>query len=147
MLFAQAQIAMLTIATFNEQPKAKRLRDQLANAGVAAEIVGEGAIQRVAFMSKPQANVKVKVDEQDFEKAQSLLRDWEKTDPELGSAIRCPQCGSVEIEYPQLTRKFLTPAIASILFALHIFPKEFYCRSCHYTWPPKEEPEKAQWWQ
>ena len=146
MLFAPAQ-PMVTIATFNEQAKAKHLRDRFSQAGVGAEIFGEGALQRVAFMSKPQANVKVRVHEADFEKAQQLMRDWETSDPEVGCALRCPQCGSSEIEYPQLTRKFLTPAIASVLFALKIIPKQFYCRSCHYTWPLKEVPEKEQWWQ
>jgi hypothetical protein len=138
---------MVTIGTYNEQSKARHLRDRLQQAGVNADIVGEGHLQRVAFMSKPQANVKVKVDEKDFEKAQNLMVDWEKSDPDIGSALRCPQCGSSDIEYPQLTRKFLTPAMASVLFALKIFPKEFYCHSCHYTWPEREEPEKEQWWQ
>lgn len=130
---------MVTIATFNEQSKAKHLRDRLQQAGVRADIIGEGYLQRVAFMSKPQANVKLKVDETDFEKAQSLMVEWEKADPDIGSALRCPQCGSAEIEYPQLTRKFLTPALASVLFALRVFPKEFYCQSCHYTWTPEIE--------
>jgi predicted RNA-binding Zn-ribbon protein involved in translation (DUF1610 family) len=138
---------MVTIATFNEQSKGRHLRDRLQQAGVNADVIGEGHLQRVAFMSKPQANVKVKVDEKDFEKAQSLMVEWEKSDPEIGTALRCPQCGSSEIEYPQLTRKFLTPALASILFALKIFPKEFYCHSCHFTWPAAEEKEVEQWWQ
>ena len=42
--------------------------------------------------------------------------EWEAADPDIG-AIRCPQCNSPRIEYPQLTRKFLTPALAGILFA------------------------------
>ncbi len=138
---------MVTIATFNEQTKAKHLRERLEQAGVQADIIGEGAIQRVAFMSKPQANVKVKVEESDFAKAQTLMREWEAADPEIGSALRCPQCGSAEIEFPQLTRKFLTPALAGILFALKVFPKEFYCQSCHYTWPLREEKVAEQWWQ
>ena len=62
------------------------------------------------------------------------MREWEASDPDVGSAIRCPQCESSSIEYPQMTRKFLTPAIASVLFALKIFPKEFYCQDCQFTW-------------
>ena len=43
-----------------------------------------------------------------------LMVGWEASDPEIANAlIRCPQCHSSRIEYPQLTRKFLTPAIAS----------------------------------
>lgn len=138
---------MVTIATYNEQAKAKHLRERLKEAGVKADILGEGALQRVAFMSKPQANVKVKVAEGDFEEAQRLMREWEKSDPEVGAALRCPQCGSAEIEFPQMSRKFLTPALTSILFALKVFPKQFYCQNCHNTWALKEEKEKDQWWQ
>ena len=87
-------------------------------------------------MSKPQANAKVLVTEEDFERANKLMVEWEASDPEIGSAIRCPQCKSPRIEYPQLTRKFITPSIASVLFALKIFQKEFYCQDCHFTWSP-----------
>ena len=86
-------------------------------------------------MSKPQANVKVMVEDDDFEKALALLMQWESSDPDITAAIiRCPQCGSARIQYPQMTRKALTPALASVLFALKIFPKEFYCEDCHFTW-------------
>jgi Putative prokaryotic signal transducing protein len=126
---------MVTVATFNDAAKAKRLKERLQQAGLRADMINEGHIQQVAFMSKPQANVKVKVDDNDFEKARGLMVEWESTDPEVASAmIRCPQCNSSQIEYPQMTRKFLTPALASVLFALKIFPKEFYCENCHFTW-------------
>lgn len=126
---------MVTIATFNDAAKAKRLKERLQEAGLQADMINEGHIQQVAFMSKPQANVKVKVDDNDFEKALGLMVQWESTDPDVASAmIRCPQCNSSQIEYPQMTRKFLTPALASVLFALKIFPKEFYCENCHFTW-------------
>ncbi len=137
---------MVTIATYNDQAKAKHLRGRLQQAGVRADILGEGTLQRVAFMSKPQANVKVKVDEKDFENAQTLMREWEESDPTIGAALSCPNCGSSEIEYPQLTRKFLTPALASVLFALKIFPKEFYCKNCHFTWANESEGQISRLW-
>jgi transposase-like protein len=138
---------MVTIATFNEPAKAKRLKDRFEQAGIKADIHNEGHLQTVAFMSKPQANVKVQVDDQDFERGQQLMVEWEATDPDVASAvIRCPQCGSPRIEYPQLTRKALTPAMASILFALKIFPKEFYCEDCHYTWSNQEQRTLARLW-
>src|SRR2546421_4230360 len=119
---------MVTIATFNETAKAKRLKDRLQQAGLKTDIHNEGHLQQVAFMSKPQANVKVQVDDDDFERAQQFMVEWEANDPDIASAlIRCHQCGSSRIQYPQLTRKFITPAIASLLFTLKMFPKEFYC--------------------
>jgi hypothetical protein len=138
---------MVTIATFNEPAKAKRLKERLQQAGIQADIHNESQLQKMAFMSKPQANVKVEVDDNDFERVQQLMVEWESTDPDIANAlIRCPQCGSSRIEYPQMTRKFITPAMASILFALRIFPKEFYCEDCHYTWSNEERPALARFW-
>lgn len=138
---------MVTVATFNDTAKAKRLKERLQQAGLRADMINEGHIQQVAFMSKPQANVKVKVDDNDFEKTRGLMIEWESIDPEIAAGmIRCPQCNSSQIEYPQMTRKFLTPALASVLFALKIFPKEFYCQNCHFTWSNEDQGRLFRLW-
>jgi transposase-like protein len=138
---------MVTIATLHDPAKAKELKARFQQAGLKADIHNERYLQQVAFMSKPQANVKVQVDDADFERAQQLMVEWEANDPDIASAIlRCPQCGSSRIEYPQLTRKALTPAMAGVLFALKIFPKEFYCEDCHFTWTNEEERTLARLW-
>jgi transposase-like protein len=138
---------MVTIATFNEPASAKRLKERLQQAGLKVDVHNESHLQQVAFMSKPQANAKVLVEDNDFERAQSLMVEWEASDPDVAAAvIRCPQCGSSRIEYPQLTRKAITPAVASVLFALRIFPKEFYCQDCHFTWSNEEDRTLARLW-
>jgi len=138
---------MVTIATFNEPASAKRLKERLQQAGLKADVHNESHLQQVASMSKPQANAKVLVEDNDFERAQSLMVEWEASDPDVAAAvIRCPQCGSSRIEYPQLTRKAITPAMASVLFALRIFPKEFYCQDCHFTWSNEEDRTLARLW-
>src|ERR1051325_4437811 len=80
---------MVTIATFNEPAKAKHLKTRLQDAGVKADVHNEGHLQKMAFMSQPQANAKVLVHEDDFEKANQLMPEWEARDPEMGSAILC----------------------------------------------------------
>lgn len=138
---------MVTIATFNEAAKARGLKDRLHQAGIAADVHNESYLQKVAFMSKPQASQKVMVEDSDFERAQQLMVEWESVDPDIKSAlVRCPQCDSPRIEYPQLTRKFLSPALASVVFALRIFPKEFYCQDCHYTWTTENQRTLARFW-
>src|ERR1700726_4118021 len=138
---------MVTIATFNDPAKAKQLKQSFQQAGLHADIHNERYLQGVAFMSKPQANAKVMVEDKDFERAQSLMVAWEASDPDIAAAIiRCPQCGSSRIEYPQMTRKALTPALASILFALRIFRKEFYCEDCPYTWSNEAQRTLARLW-
>lgn len=125
---------MVTIATFNEPAKAKHLKDRLQEAGVKADVYNEGQMQAVAFMGKPQANAKVMVEEHDFQKAHEFMVEWEPNDPQIGAALRCPNCQSPRIEYPQMTRRFFTPWLANVLFALRIVEKEFYCRDCQNTW-------------
>ena len=131
---------MVTIATFNEPAKAKELKTRFQQAGLHADVHNEAQLQAVGFMSRPQANAKVLVEDTDFEKAQSLMIEWEATDPVIAAAlIRCPQCGSSRIEYPQMTRKFMTPALVGLLCAIRVIPKEFYCEDCHFTWSNQAE--------
>ena len=139
---------MVTIATFDDAAKAKHLKKRLQDAGVKADVYTE-RLQAVASLSDPHQNTKVMVEEEEFAKANQLLIEWEPTDPQIGSAIRCPQCKSPRIQYPQLARRFpLVPGLAAILFALKIFPKQFYCEDCHYTWGKDGDPlpkQKEAW--
>ena len=64
---------MVTIATYNEPAKAKRLKEKFQAAGVKADVHNEAGLQTYAFMSKPQANAKVMVGEEDFERAQHAV--------------------------------------------------------------------------
>jgi hypothetical protein len=99
---------MVTIATYNEPAKAKRLKEKFQQAGVKADLHNEATLQTYAFMSKPQANAKVMVAEDDFERAQTLMVEWEAADPDIG-ALRSHNAPPVE--YPQLTRKFSPPRL------------------------------------
>ena len=76
---------MVTIATYNEPAKAKRLKEKFQQAGVKADLHNEANLQTYAFMSKPQANAKVMVDENDFDRAQALMVEWEAGDPDIGA--------------------------------------------------------------
>ncbi len=138
---------MVTIATFNEPAKARQLKRRFQDAGLKADVHNEAPLQQVGFMSRPQANAKVMVEDNDFERAQSLMVEWEATDPDIATAvIRCPQCGSSNIEYPQMTRKFITLALVGVLCAMKIIPKEFYCQDCHFTWSNQEERTLGRLW-
>jgi len=136
---------MVTIATYNDPAKAKHLKTKFRDAGVKADLHNEATLQNYAFMSKAKANAKVMVHEEDFERAHALMVEWEAADPEI-SALHCPQCHSTRIQYPQLTRKFITPALAGILFALRVFPKEYYCQDCQFTWSDEVEHPHYRLW-
>ena len=131
------------IATFEKHQPAELLRDRFVRAGIVATVSNDAFLQRFVFWTRPAATRKVFVDSEDFERSRGLLLEWERTDHVLVEATRCPECHSPRIEYPQFTRKFITPLIIEWLISLGFAEKDYYCRDCHYTWPRqvKSEPE------
>src|SRR6266478_439720 len=85
---------------------------------------------------QPEAGIRLEVPAQDFERACQLLLDWDIADGSLREAIRCPECKSLHVDYPQFTRKFFIPNLAmGFLAALGAVEKDYYCQDCHYIWP------------
>lgn len=125
------------MATFSDLEKAEKVKKRLRQAGIHAEMQDESNLQRFWFISKPLAADKVLVDQKDFERACKVLLEADAQDHVLHGEIRCPQCGSANIEYPQFTRKFMTTTVVEILCFLHILDKEFYCANCHHSWPTR----------
>jgi hypothetical protein len=124
-----------TVATFSDLEKAQAVQSRLTQAGIPAEVYDESKLQKFWFLSKPLAADKVVVHEKDFDKAREFLQAADARDHVLQGEIRCPQCGSANLEYPQFTRKFMTTTLVEVLCFLHILDKGFYCHGCHHTWP------------
>jgi len=132
---------MKTIATFNEADKAETVITRLRQEGVESELVDESTMQRLWFISKPLADQKIKVDEKDFDRAREVLKGLDATEDTLHDAVKCPQCQSSRVEYPQFTRKFLTPTLVEIICVLPFVGREFFCQDCQFTWPVAEKVE------
>ena len=88
-------------------------------------------------MSKPHAGIKIQVDRADFEKALHALHDLDVQEHLLDNAVRCPDCSSSRIEYPQFTRKFIMPTFLEFFCVVGLMDREYYCENCHFTWPSK----------
>src|ERR1043165_7592374 len=132
---------MVTEATFNELEDAEPLKSRLEAAGIRAEIKDERKLQKYWFMSDPLAGVHLQVDRDQFELATKYLREWDAAEGILKHAIHCPACGSSRVEFPQFTRKFVSPSFYAVLCALHLFERRFYCEDCHFTWPLSQKLE------
>jgi hypothetical protein len=91
-------------------------------------------MERLWFVKKPLAAVRVKVDSRDYERARELVRQCD-SEGLLVDAVHCPECGSARVEYPQFTRKFLIPNLVGLFANLGGAEKEFYCQDCQFTWP------------
>ncbi|HZM01697.1 MAG TPA: hypothetical protein VFC44_01625 [Candidatus Saccharimonadales bacterium] len=124
-----------TVATFSDIEKAEGVKKRLAEAGIPAEVLDESNLQKFWFFSKPLAADKVVVDQHDFDKAREFLQAADAQDHILDGEIRCPQCGSARIDYPQFTRRFMTTTFVEVFCLLHVIDKQFYCKDCQHTWP------------
>jgi len=123
------------LATFHELEPAQRLQQRLLEAGIPATINDESKLERYWFMSAPLAAIHIEVSQPDYLHARGVIAGWDKSDNILREAVRCPDCRSSRVEYPQLTRKFLTPTLLRLFMYLRIVSPEFYCLDCHFTWP------------
>jgi hypothetical protein len=134
----------IAIATFDKSEPARRLQQRLHEAGLQTIINDETQRERFGFLSEPRAAVHVEVEQFGYLRARRLLKELDATgDQLLREAVRCPDCGSSRVEFPQITRKFAMPMIEALLMKLHLRDREYYCEDCHFTWPERkrEQPE------
>ncbi len=125
----------VTVATFNQRSQAEPVKKRLVETGIPAEIDHESTLEWLWFAATPVVKVRIKVPTADFEATIRLLRRWDAEEGILREAIRCPECRSSRVEYPQFTRKFFLPNLIGILAAMGVVQREFYCEECHFTWP------------
>ncbi|HET6409048.1 MAG TPA: hypothetical protein VFG14_14265 [Chthoniobacteraceae bacterium] len=130
----------LTVATFNEREPAETLALRLRDAGISADVFDESDAQRFLLMNlEPKAHMRVRVDKDVGERAIEKLREWDRTENIMQAAVRCPQCGSSRIEYPQFSRRTLMSAFPAAAAAAGLIEREYYCEACAFTWPAEEK--------
>jgi len=126
----------IPIALFNHRSEAEPIQQRLVQAGVIAEIQDELLLQKLWFVSKRAAGARLEVAAEHFEKAEKLLLAWDLAEGALNNAIRCPECQSFRVDYPQFARNsVMTNMAAGVAAELGLVEKDYYCQRCHYTWP------------
>lgn len=133
----------VTLATFNDPDQAIPVFQRLEQAGLHPKLHDETKWQRYHFTER-LASVKLQVDEGEVEIARRQLKEWDTSDHCLAQAVYCPECNSSDVDYPQVTRKFVMPTLTSFLYRLGWMEAEFICNICQHTWPRrvKIEPER-----
>jgi hypothetical protein len=128
-------VARVPIVTLNNGAKAEPIQKRLVRAGIAAEIDDE-LFEKLWFVSKEEADLRIDVPADQVERAQQLLLEWDAAEGILREAIRCPECRSLQVHYPQFAHRSLTPnLVMGFLAKVGLIEKEYYCDNCHYTWP------------
>ncbi|SRR5581483_11390848 len=130
---------LITVATFNSERPAEALRNRLTDAGIRAEVLDESGTQMLFFSTtEPRAHMRVRVPKVDNDRVLALMKEWDAKDGVLREAVRCPQCGSSHIEYPQFSRRTGMAWFFGVLAAMRLIPREYFCEDCKFEWPEKE---------
>jgi len=125
----------IRVVIFNDRTAAEPVLAHLLEAGVPAEIHDEPWLARLWFVSKLRAGVRIAVPARHFATTEQLLLAW-NAQGGLFTAIHCPECGSLRVDYPQFTEKsFITNVAIGLLAGLTLVEKNYYCEHCHFMWP------------
>lgn len=125
----------IPVATFSDRAKAGQIQKRLVRAGIDAEINSE-LFEKLWFVSPEEADVRIDVPVDQVDRAQQLLLEWDAAEGILRDAIRCPECGSLQVHYPQFAHRSLIPnLVMGFLAKIGLIEKEYYCEKCQYTWP------------
>ncbi len=134
------------VALFMDPGPAQALRERLVRAGISAELHHEPAVARLWFVSGRESGVRLEVPANRSDRATRLLEETDSETDLLQTAARCPECGSLHIDYPQFTEKsLLTNLVMGLLTELRVLEREFYCEDCHCMWAkPARKPRRPR---
>jgi len=83
----------------------------------------------------PRVTYRVQVRGNAFRAATELLHNAPEAALILERALHCPSCGSLRVNFPQMTRKFIMPTILLHLgIIFRVIHHEAYCEGCHNVW-------------
>ena len=133
----------IPIASFDHLPPGQTLVRELTERGFDAALLNETAEQTFKFFTavpRGQFRVTVPPDRmvqalEAFAQLKPLPEDQAFACP-LRQVIRCPDCGSTRVEYPQFSRNTIIGALPAVAAAVGMVEPEFFCMACHFTWAP-----------
>ena len=142
-------MSAMPIVLFSDATGAEPLKNRLRQSGISAEVHGGLHLETLWFITRREAGAQIEVPSDQFERACQLLSEWDK-DGGLDNAIRCLECHSFRVDYPQFTRKsFIPNVLLGLASTIGVVEKNYYCHDCHYTWPkdgnrlPRNRPHSA----
>jgi hypothetical protein len=87
------------VAVFEDLNTGRTVETLLTHQGFQARIYDDKLLRRFLFLRPPRATFRLQVHTDDFDRAHDVLQTG-ATDG-LRAAMRCPDCGSLQISYPQ----------------------------------------------
>jgi len=125
----------VNVAVFESVGDAQKLEKILQQRRFEARTYNDRLLQLFLFLCPPQATYRAQVRLDDLHPAQDFLDSDPAAQLIVQRALHCPSCESLRVQYPQMTRRFLTPTILlnlGIIFRL--IEHEAYCEHCQFVW-------------
>lgn len=123
------------VAFFDCSAQGQPVCQLLSQAGILAELHKESPLAFLWYISRRRAGVRLEVGVEDAERAHTLLRESDSKAWLPGNAVRCPECDSLRIDYPQFTRKsLLTNLVMGLASQIGLVELSYYCEDCHCMW-------------
>jgi hypothetical protein len=131
--------AWVDVAIFRSLSDGQALQAFLEGRGVEARAYDDKLFRYFLFLRPPQVTYRVQVRKNDVGHALGFMNS--KSPTVLDKALHCPSCGSLQVNYPQMTRKFVLPTVLLHLGIIFRFIEhDCYCEHCHAMWHlPKED--------
>jgi hypothetical protein len=123
------------VAVFENASDSRMLELDLKSKGFETRTYNDRLLQYFLFLCPPHATIRVQVRGNNSDNVACFLHHEPATSALLQRAIRCPSCGSLRVQYPQMTRRFLLPTVLLHLgIIFRVITHEAYCESCHWLW-------------
>ena len=128
----------VSVAVFEGIADGRVLETFFRDRGIDARTYNDKLLQNFLFLCPPRVTYRVQVRGEHFEKAVHAMDDNHPSI--LEKAIHCPSCGSLRVNYPQMTRRFVLPTLLlHIGIIFRVIEHEAYCENCHMTWNLSED--------
>jgi mono/diheme cytochrome c family protein len=139
-------MSRIRVARFEGPDQAEPIRQRLTQNGIPAEVHKESRLAVLWYVSRRSAGARLEVPAKDAERARRLLLEWDTSESLMHRAVRCPECRSLRVDYPQFTQRSLFANFAMGLVAeLGLVEREYYCEDCHCMWQKQQtRPRRAR---
>jgi len=130
--------ALVTIGRFDDATEAHLARAMLEPEGVPAFVADTHVINAYGgLIPTTFGDAKLQVRQQDVPRADAILRRRgtiraESIEPFYDQ--RCPKCGSAEVRYSKVSRRWAYLSILLLGFPLMGLKRQWRCESCGFTW-------------
>lgn len=123
---------MVTLTTVTYLHEADQICQRLEASGIKTLIPDQGALSMNPFLANAIGGLRIQVDEKDLAAAREIVGDVPAaTSPGL---FTCPRCGSDEVQYERVSRRFAFLSLLLVGVPLLWFKRQCTCKSCGCNW-------------